>query len=100
VVEAEESYTPDPVQFTAAVALGAVARRGTVHSGQARYYGPAGGVEVTEPGYAVAGTDDLQPAGGTVSSFSAAFQSLTGQPHMTAVGAAKLQVVGGHLLNL
>jgi hypothetical protein len=47
------SYTPDPVRLAAAVALGAVARKGVAHTGRTRYRGPAGGVTVAEAGLGV-----------------------------------------------
>jgi hypothetical protein len=98
------SYTPDPVKFTAAVTLGAVARKGMAHTGRARYYGPRGGVEIVEPGYAVASAETLRPAADTLASFSAALEALaTLQTVATQAGEAgeaeaALQVVGEHVL--
>ena len=99
------SYTPDPVKLTAAVALGAVARKGTAHAGRARYYGPRGGVEMVEPGYAVASAENMHPQA-TPSPVSALLLKpsavLQAVRHLKQEEAgeeeAALQVVGGHVL--
>jgi hypothetical protein len=98
------NYTPDPIKLTAAVTLGAVARRGTAHAGRARYYGPRGGVEIVEPSYAVASAETLRPTGDTVASFSAALealatlQTIATQAEEAGEKEATFQVVGEHVL--